>query len=79
MKPCPYCPDRPKYTNEGLRVHIAKIHKDKLLLQPCPHPFCKKSLPADKMRAHWDEEHPTWLMHDGRYVWEVLDESHGVP
>jgi len=40
-------------------------------LVPCGHPFCKKLLAHADLRAHWDSEHPTWLMHDGRYVFEV--------
>lgn len=39
-------------------------------LVPCGHPFCKVKLPRESLRAHWDSDHPTWLMHDGRYVWE---------
>jgi hypothetical protein len=37
----------------------------------CPHPFCKVRLSQSELRGHWDSDHPTWLMHDGRYVWEV--------
>ena len=76
MKICPFDSKHGKFTNAGLSVHIAKIHKAELKaqLKPCPHPFCKKSFPSDQMRAHWEEEHDTWKMHDGRFVWEVLDE-----
>ena len=40
-------------------------------LVPCGHPFCKVLLAPEELRAHWDSDHPTWLMHDGRYVFEV--------
>jgi hypothetical protein len=40
-------------------------------LVPCGHPFCAAVLPRAELRAHWGSDHPTWLMHDGRYVFEV--------
>ena len=74
MKVCPFNSEHGKFTNSGLSVHLAKIHKEELkaLLKPCPHPFCGKSLPADGMRAHWEEEHETWKLHTGVFVWEVV-------
>ena len=76
MKPCPYCPDHPKYTNRGLKLHIVRSHKDKLTeLEPCPHPFCGKSFPVEEMRAHWEAEHETWKLSNGLFVWEVLQNA----
>jgi len=74
MKVCPIDPSHGKFTNDGLGVHLARMHKDELkaLLKPCPHPFCKKSFPADEMRAHWEEEHDTWKLHTGLFVWEAV-------
>jgi hypothetical protein len=40
-------------------------------LVPCGHPFCKVSLPSGELRAHWGSDHPTWLMSNGKYVFEV--------
>lgn len=78
MKPCPYCPDHQKFTNRGLKLHLVKSHKEKLAeLRLCPHPFCGQSFPTGGMRAHWEAEHETWKLHDGRFVWEVLEE-HGA-
>jgi len=73
MKTCPFDSGHGKFTNAGLSVHIAKIHKEELKVQLklCPHPFCGKSFTADEMRQHWEDEHPTWKLHTGLYVWEV--------
>ena len=29
MKPCPYCKDKPEFTNVGYAIHIGRMHKDK--------------------------------------------------
>lgn len=70
MKVCPVNPEHGKFTNDGLAVHLARMHKDDLML--CPHPFCGKTLPANEMRRHWEEEHDTWRLHTGLFVWEAV-------
>lgn len=74
MIACPYCPGNPKFTNEGFRVHMGKLHKDKLL-RPCPVPGCTEKV--RDVRAHAEDNHPEWKLGDGRFVWEVLDEPGG--
>ncbi|MGQ9587833.1 MAG: hypothetical protein ACUVT7_05585 [Thermoplasmata archaeon] len=49
--------------------------RDAPKLVPRGHPFCRKMPPENELRAHWDAEHPTWLMHDARYVMEITHPS----
>jgi hypothetical protein len=84
MATCSICNDGKRLTAHGLKIHMGKLHgvhygdvgeqntQTHSGLIPCPHPFCKKSFPPDQMRAHWESEHDTWKMHDGRFVWEVV-------
>lgn len=83
MATCPVCNDGKRMTAHGLKIHLGKVHEihhedsEKTNTQipsgllPCPHPFCKKSFPVDQMRLHWEDEHETWKLHTGKYVWEV--------
>jgi hypothetical protein len=49
------------------------VQDEPLNLVPCGHPFCQVRVTPEGRRAHWDADHSTWLMSNGKYVFEAVE------